>query len=158
MISRRHLLQLSSCAFSISATRILARADADPWTEADRMQPEELAAALKKSDASLHVICVAFPVLYRQRHITGATLAGPGSKPDGIAALNSLLKNLRQSEQIVLYCGCCPMKQCPNIRPAYTEAEKLGFHNVRVINLLTNFHTDWVEKGYPATEGSSQSN
>ena len=113
------------------------------------MDPADLAGVLKRSGAPAHVICVAFPVLYRQRHIAGSVLAGPGSKPEGLTALQSELGKLKQSDVVVLYCGCCPMQQCPNIRPTYVAAKKLGFTNVRVLDLRTNFHTDWTAKGYP---------
>ncbi|MGC2656335.1 MAG: rhodanese-like domain-containing protein [Bryobacteraceae bacterium] len=123
--------------------------DGDPWTSADLMQPAELAAILKAGSPSEHVICVAFPVLYRTRHITGATFAGPTSKPEGIQSLNQTVAQLPKDAAIVLYCGCCPMVRCPNIRPAYRAMKDLGFSRVRVLALLENFHTDWESKGYP---------
>lgn len=153
MISRRALLQLSCCIISPGLANLSLGDEHDPWTAADLLEPAELARQLSHSDESVHVICVAFPVLYRQRHIAGAVLAGPGSKPEGIAALNSALERRKRSDRIVLYCGCCPMQQCPNIRPAYVAAQKRGFTHVRVLNLPKNFHTDWTAKGYPVAEG-----
>lgn len=123
--------------------------DRDPWAAAALMEPAELAGELKGANRSVRVVCVAFPVLYHQRHIAGAVLAGPGSKPEGIADLNGVLAGFSKQEVVALYCGCCPMRQCPNIRPAYVAATKAGFAKVRVLNLPNNFHTDWVEKGYP---------
>jgi hypothetical protein len=41
------------------------------------------------------------------------------------------------------------MEKCPNLRPAYQALKKLGFTQIRVLDLPTNFHTDWAEKGYP---------
>ncbi|HZS53823.1 MAG TPA: rhodanese-like domain-containing protein [Bryobacteraceae bacterium] len=117
------------------------------------MKPADLADRLRRSDETIHVICVAFPVLYRQRHIAGAILAGPTSKPEGLTALNSALESLKKTDLVVLYCGCCPMERCPNIRPAYLTTKKLEFKNVRVLNLATNFHTDWTAKGYSVAEG-----
>jgi hypothetical protein len=88
-------------------------------------------------------------VLYRQKHIPHAIFAGPGNKPEGVAALRMAVNKLPPSAEIVIYCGCCPMKDCPNIRPAYRNVKELGFDGVRVLDLQTNFHTDWVAKGYP---------
>jgi hypothetical protein len=51
---------------------------------------------------------------------------------------------------IVLYCGCCPMVKCPNIRPAYRALREMGFQHVRVLNIATNMHEDWFGKGYPS--------
>jgi hypothetical protein len=87
-------------------------------------------------------------VLYRQKHIPRAILAGPASKAEGIANLHTAVARVPKSDAIVIYCGCCPMKDCPNIRPAYRTLRELGFKNVRVLDLPTNFHADWVLKGY----------
>ena len=98
---------------------------------------------------SLQIICVTFPILYRQKHIPGAQLAGPADKPEGLAKLKAAVAHLPRIEEIVIYCGCCPMDKCPNIRPAYRALKKTEFEHIRVLNLPTNFHTDWVAKGYP---------
>lgn len=144
-VNRRAFLQIASVVFPVLA----ADQTSDPWPSSDLIQPSELAKRLKSSDGGLHLICVAFPVLYRQRHIAGAVLAGPGSKQEGVEALSRALKQLKPNDEIVLYCGCCPMPQCPNVRPAYAEAKRLGFQKLRVLNLPNNFHTDWTAKGYP---------
>jgi hypothetical protein len=153
MISRRGFLQLSCYTISLNLANFALADERDPWRASELMEPAELADRLRRSGESVHVICVAFPVLYRQRHIAGAELAGPTSKPEGLAALNSALENLKETDLVVLYCGCCPMRQCPNIRPAYSTAKTRDFQNIRVLNLPTNFHTDWTAKGYPVAEG-----
>ncbi len=146
-MKRRVFLQ-----FAGSALPLLAFDEQrEPWDPPELMEAADLAALLGKSEKSIHVICVAFPMLYRQRHIAGAILAGPGSKPEGIEQLNAELRKLNCADTVVLYCGCCPMQQCPNIRPAYLAAKKLGVKNVRVLNLPHNFHTDWTANGYPVT-------
>ena len=114
------------------------------------MQPGELASLLKSGHPAPTVICTAFPVLYRQRHILHAKLAGPGSKPEGIEELRKLVAGLPKNTDLVLYCGCCPMDRCPNIRPAYQALKDLGFTHIRVLSMPTNFHTDWIIlKGLP---------
>lgn len=148
MTSRRGFLQLSFCAISLNPG-IAAADSSDPWNASERIEPAKLAEWLSRGDRSLHVVCVAFPALYKQRHISGTVFAGPGSKPEGIATLRATLEKLTRSDPVVLYCGCCPMQDCPNIRPAYSTAKDLGFKNLRVLNLPTNFHTDWTAKGYP---------
>jgi hypothetical protein len=82
-------------------------------------------------------------------HIPDAVFAGPANKAEGIADLRKAVGDLPKDTAIVIYCGCCPMKDCPNIRPAYRALRELGFTNLRVLDLPTNFHTDWVLKGYP---------
>jgi len=121
---------------------------ADPWKHAELLKPEELAKMLN-ADETHCIICVTFPVLYRQKHIPGARLAGPTNKPEGIAALRAAVSGLHRDAEIVIYCGCCPMKNCPNVRPAYGALRRMKFSDIRVLDLPTNFHTDWETKGYP---------
>jgi hypothetical protein len=55
---------------------------------------------------------------------------------------------------VVLYCGCCPLDKCPNLRPAFLALRDAGFARLRVLLLPNNFNADWVEKGYPVEKGS----
>ncbi len=139
-----------SAAVTLVIPRARANDSADPWPKAELMEPSELAKMLTSGAALPHIYCVAFPVLYRQRHIFHATFAGPTSKPAGIVALRTAVAGLPNDASIVIYCGCCPMKDCPNIRPAYKTLKELGFKNLGVLDLQTNLRTDWVAKGYPA--------
>ena len=127
----------------------LLSSDADPWTKNELLDAAVLAKEMKSSNPPTTVICVAFNVLYRQRHIEHAKYAGPGNKAEGIDDLKKLVASLPKTSDIVLYCGCCPMDRCPNIRPAYQALRELGFSHVRVLSMPTNFHTDWASKGYP---------
>jgi hypothetical protein len=129
---------------------------ADPWASGELLQPAELAKAIQSGKAPL-VLSVAFPVLYRGKHILHAIDAGPASKPDGIEALKNAVANLPKDADLVIYCGCCPMTKCPNIRPAYRTLKELGFTHIRVLSLPENLHADWVSKDYPS-EGSGTSN
>lgn len=122
---------------------------AEPWAESEVIKPADLAKQMEAGTAP-PIICVAFPVLYRQRHIRGAKYAGPGNKPDGIKELEALAATLAKDSEVVIYCGCCPMKDCPNIRPAYETLKRMGFKAVRVLNIPNNMHNDWVTKGYPS--------
>jgi rhodanese-related sulfurtransferase len=128
---------------------------ADPWTPSELIQPAQLAEILKARSGQPHIICVAFPVLYRTRHIAGAEFAGPTSKPEGIASLKQTAAQLPKNADIVLYCGCCPMVRCPNIRPAYRTLKELGFTHVRVVSLPDDFRQDWENKGYPVEPASA---
>ncbi|MBV9772192.1 MAG: rhodanese-like domain-containing protein, partial [Bryobacterales bacterium] len=96
-------------------------------------------------------------VLYRGKHIVHAINAGPTSKPEGIEALKKAVARLPKDADLVIYCGCCPMVKCPNIRPAYRTLQGLGFTHLRVLSLPTNLHTDWVSKDYPS-ESAETSN
>lgn len=128
---------------------------ANPWPEAAILQPADLAKTLTASGKKPLVISVAFPVLYRNKHITGAVYAGPGNKPEGIEALKKAVTGMPKDSDVVLYCGCCPMDRCPNIRPSYQALKELGFTHIRVLSIPTNMAADWYDKGYPSEAGSA---
>jgi rhodanese-related sulfurtransferase len=117
------------------------------------VEPADLAKTLESAAKKPTVICVAFPVLYRSKHITGALYAGPGNKPEGIEAVKKAVAGMPKDADIVLYCGCCPMERCPNIRPAHQALKEAGFTKVRVLRIPTNMATDWYTKGYPSEAG-----
>jgi thiosulfate/3-mercaptopyruvate sulfurtransferase len=52
-----------------------------------------------------------------------------------------------------LYCGCCPLQRCPNLKPAFLILRDIGFTNLRVLLLPNDFNTDWIEKGYAVEKG-----
>jgi hypothetical protein len=119
------------------------------------MAPEELAGLLSKSNRPRPtLICVGFHSLFVGAHIQGAIFAGPDSKPEGIEQLKAVVRNIPRKHAVVIYCGCCPFDQCPNVRPAYQTLKEMGFEHVSVLHIPTNLHTDWVEKGYLTTKGA----
>ena len=112
------------------------------------VQPTDLVAQLKKSPAPV-VFQVGPNVLYRSKHIPGASFAGPGSKAEGLELLTAAVKNLPRDREIVVYCGCCPWDRCPNVKPAVERLQQMGFKYVKALYLPDNFKTDWVDRGYP---------
>jgi len=127
----------------------------DPWPKSGLIEPAALAHAIQSAKPPA-IICVAFPVLYRSRHILHAVAAGPGSNPEGLEALKEAVAKLPKDADLVIYCGCCPMIKCPNIRPAYRTLAELGFTHVRVLDIPTNMHADWFEKNYPSAPGTAE--
>ncbi len=141
--------------FALVATLCLSQQVSDPWPAASLLEPEALAKELQ-SDKAPKVICVAFPPLYKSKHIVHAAFAGPASKPEGIEALKKLAESLPRDADLVIYCGCCPMAtKCPNIRPAYAALKEMGFTHLRVLHIPTDMHTDWFSRDYPSEAGSS---
>jgi hypothetical protein len=132
----------------------LAQEGANPWTKSDLIEPATLAMELRGAKSPM-VISVAFPVLYRSRHILGALDAGAASKPEGVEALKKLVSAAPKDADIVIYCGCCPMDRCPNVRPAYRALKQMGYSRIRVLNIPTNMSTDWYSKNYPSEPGSA---
>jgi thiosulfate/3-mercaptopyruvate sulfurtransferase len=125
-----------------------SKAENDPWSPTELVEPDRLAERIAAKE-KLTVLYVGFPVLYRAGHIPGATMAGPASKPEGMELLKEATQDLDRNKEVILYCGCCPFTQCPNIRPAYSDLKSRGFTHVRVVRIPTNLHTDWTSKGYP---------
>jgi rhodanese-related sulfurtransferase len=149
MLSRRSFAGSLLSFASFDRLRAAGEAPADPWSAQQLIQPEQLAALLGDARKRPVVISVVFPVLFRQKHIKGAQFAGPTSKAEGISALKQTVSPLSRNKFIVLYCGCCPMAHCPNIRPAFETLMGLAYSNVHVLNLPSNFRADWEDKGYP---------
>jgi hypothetical protein len=116
--------------------------------------PQALVRVMQSNQRSkLLILNVGPRVLYAQAHIDGAEYIGPTSNPRGIELLRQRVKSVPKNKEIVLYCGCCPWDRCPNVRPAFAELKKLKFTNVKVLHIVNNIGTDWVEKDYPTARG-----
>ena len=142
----------SAALFALAAMFCFSAETTDPWPSSAVIEPAALAQILQKGKPPM-VISVAFPVLYHAKHIVHAVEAGPGSKPEGIEALKKAVAGIPKDADIVVYCGCCPMVKCPNIRPAYRTLHELGYTHVRVLDVPTNMHDDWYAKNYPSEDG-----
>ena len=137
------------------AVALFAYQQTDPWRPTDLKEAASVAAALKAQPKDQPLILhVGFQTLYNSTRIPGAKYAGPGSTGSGILNLEQQVKGVPTTRAILVYCGCCPMEKCPNIRPAFKRLHELGYTNVQVLKIPTNMHTDWSEPGYPLEKGS----
>lgn len=127
----------------------LTAAAQNPWKPSELTAPAKIAEELKTPDPSRHIFYVGFPILYKGAHVKDASFTGPCSKKEGTDLLTAALKDVPHDAEVIIYCGCCPFVRCPNIRPAYQVLKDLGYTRIKVLDLPTNLHTDWVEKGYP---------
>lgn len=148
MMNRRQLVTRTLFGLSGGSLSLSLLAE-EPWTQVEFVATAALAERINAGKAP-EIICVAFPFLYRQRHIRGAKFAGPTNKPEGVQDLERLAATLSKDSEVVIYCGCCPLKDCPNIRPAFATLKRIGFKTVRVLNIPNNLHNDWTTKGFPA--------
>jgi len=114
----------------------------------DTIQPDELVKEITIKGKPI-IVCVAPRFLYDGAHIPGALFHGPGSTTEGLADLRHWAQGTARDRAIVLYCGCCPIPRCPNVRPALAELHEMGFTNLKVLWHPKDFHTDCMEKGYP---------
>jgi hypothetical protein len=118
------------------------------------VQPANLAAALKNASTPKPLLLhVGFRILYTQAHISGSDYAGPASEEAGLQLLRNRVAKLPRNTAIVIYCGCCPWSDCPNMDAAYDALHALGFTQGKALYIATNFGTNWIDKGYPVAKG-----
>jgi len=117
----------------------------EPWTEKQLMPPSELAKILDDPNSKKPILLsIGFG-----GGIKGSKEIGPATEKKGIENLKKELNNLPKDTNIVIYCGCCPFKDCPNIRPAFNLLNEMEFTNHKLLNLSDNLKVDWIDKGYP---------
>lgn len=119
-----------------------------PWMPEQAIAPDSLAQAIQTGKAKDILIINAGPV----NNIKGAIRIGPVSEKENRQKLTQYLQNIPKDKPIVIYCGCCPMDHCPNIRPAFQILKKNGFTNFRILDIEDNLSTDWIRKDYPMDE------
>ncbi len=146
------LILVIACALAATCA-IPIRADSDPWTKAQTVQPADLVKELGDSKTAPTVVFVGFKRLYGAGHIKGAQYHGTAGSEEGLKALTAWAAGLPRTTNLVIYCGCCPLERCPNIRPAFKALQGLGFKNLRVLLLAQDFATDWADKGFPYDKG-----
>ncbi len=122
----------------------------DPWTINQIITAGELSKELSSAKSNKPILLqVGFDFLYNQEHIPGSKFIGPSSRTNGIQALKNEAKKIKKNQPIIIYCGCCPWNDCPNIRPAFKTLKEMGFTNVKALYLPNSFAKDWKGKGYP---------
>jgi len=149
------LLALALVSLPLQTMQGQEKKTADPWPSSETMQPAVLAKMLTDKYASLPtVVYIGFRSLYVGGHVPDASFHGTASSEQGLAELKAWADSLPRATELVIYCGCCPMEKCPNIRPAYTALRGMGFKKLRVLAIPTSFAADWADKGYPIQKGS----
>lgn len=130
----------------------------EAWSATQTIQPADLMKELGESKSANRpiVVCVGFRPLYAGGHVPGAVFHGAAQSEQGLADLKKWAQGISRSANLVVYCGCCPLEHCPNLRPAFTALHDMGFTQLRVLLLPHDFATDWVEKGYPIEKGAEK--
>ncbi len=151
IISRFFVLTtLAFLAFAmLSLTSSRAQNSSDPWSAAQTVHPDDFVKELAGAKPAPTVIFVGFQRLFTAGHIKGAQFHGSGGSAEGLAQLKSWAASLSRSTDIVIYCGCCPMERCPNMRPAFSALHDMGFTKLRALILPHSFAEDWADKGLP---------
>ncbi len=117
----------------------------EPWTKDQLMEPSELAQKLNDPAAKVPIILD----IGSFGGIKNSIRIGPAREKVNIEKLRQFLSNQAKDADIVIYCGCCPFADCPNIRPAFNVLKEMEFTNAKLLNLPRNLKTDWSDKGYP---------
>lgn len=140
------LLISSFCVILLAAFLISFQKDAkEPWSQGQLLAPAALAAKLNNNSAGNTVIFNIGPSGKIKKSIDiGAT-----QEKGNLTALRKKLTELPKDTEVVIYCGCCPFADCPNIRPAFNLAKEMHFTNAKLLNLPKNLKVDWIDKGYP---------
>jgi thiosulfate/3-mercaptopyruvate sulfurtransferase len=133
------LVAIFSFAFTIQ------QAPVDPWKPAQVMKTTELARILNDPNAKKPVIINVGPMA----NIKTAISTGAANSPEGMQKFRTEASRLKKTDKIVIYCGCCTMSNCPNIREAFSYLNKEGFKNHMVLDIQTGIVEDWSGKGYP---------
>jgi rhodanese-related sulfurtransferase len=120
------------------------------------IQPKDLAAELAAKGTRPAIFHVGPNMLYRGKHIPGSIYTGPAARPEGLAALKLAVGKLPRDREVILYCGCCPWNNCPNMKPAIELLKQMGFTHAKAMYIETSFAKDWTEKGYPVEVGTPQ--
>lgn len=120
---------------------------AEPWTEAQLIKPKVLAQKLSEGNRDIYIYSIGPSGL-----IKNAVLIGETKDNANLQKLKERVSELPKNAHIVIYCGCCPFKNCPNIRPAFSLLNEMGFKHHKLLDLPQNLKVDWMDKGYPMKE------
>lgn len=129
-------------------TQAVAQISPTPWKPEQMLAAASLAAVIKSDKNTKPVIISVGP----SGLIKGAINIGPAREEANVASLKKLLAKEKKYKEVIVYCGCCPYKNCPNIRPAFTVLNSMGFTNFKLLDLPQNLKADWIDKGYPMSE------
>ncbi|MEI7724829.1 MAG: rhodanese-like domain-containing protein [Bacteroidota bacterium] len=131
--------------FFANIAGILFGQTGEPWTSKDLMEPDALASMLNNSKSQKPVIFNIGPLA----NIKGAVNIGSTASKANLDKLSKSLAAIPKDKIVVIYCGCCPFRSCPNIRPAFNLLKERGYTKPRLLNLKQNLKVDWIDYGYP---------
>ncbi len=134
----------------VVGTSSTARASDGSWNPR-LMAPDLLAGLIEEGFDVPYILYVGPGPLFDLGHIPGSIYIGPASLNEGIQRLIEAVEEFPRNARLVVYCGCCPWDDCPNLAPAYRKLETMGFTNVKVLELPTSLSLDWINQGYPTT-------
>lgn len=151
-MSVRYAIRLFVLLAAVIAS-LAAFAQSNPWNDSQTVPPAVLNKELADSKTAPTILFVGFGRLFTAGHIKGAQFHGSGGSAEGVAQIKAWAASLPRSTDLVIYCGCCPMEHCPNVRPAFTALHEMRFTKLRVLILPNDFAQDWADKGLSYDKG-----
>ncbi len=145
MKNKKHTLVVLLTFIFANMTVWLSAQTGEPWTSKDLLEPEVLAGMLTNSKAQKPVIYNIGPLA----NIKGAVNIGSMTNKANLEKLSKALASVPKDKMVVIYCGCCPFRSCPNIRPAFNLLKERGYTKSKLLNLKQNLKVDWTDYGYP---------
>ena len=124
---------------------VSGQTSSNPWTDAQLQDPEALANILRNPKVQQPLIFNIGPM----ENIKGAVNIGPTKNKTNLDKLRQALLNVPKDRSIIIYCGCCPIRVCPNIRPAFELLNEMKFTKAKLLNLEHNLKTNWIDEGFP---------
>lgn len=154
------LVRLALAVLGCTGTAALAQAAdtaakgsiaAEPWTDRELVGAAELAKVIADSHSRKPIILdIGVPSLLRGGlMIKGSTVIGPATDAQNLEKLRSVAGAYPRDAELVIYCGCCPFKDCPNIRPAFKLLKEMKFTQLKLLDIPKNLKTDWIALGFP---------
>tara|TARA_B100001057_G_scaffold422227_1_gene443629 strand:+ start:2935 stop:3351 length:417 start_codon:yes stop_codon:yes gene_type:complete len=116
----------------------------EPWTNSQLIEPSDLNIIISKQNKLPNIISVG-----PGKVIPSSIGVGECRYEKNLNILKNHLLSFSKDSEIILYCGCCPFKDCPNIRPAFSLLNSLGYKNHKLLNIRNNIKTDWIDMNYP---------
>jgi thiosulfate/3-mercaptopyruvate sulfurtransferase len=109
------------------------------------IQPDVLAKKIAEPDAKRPIILN----VGAEENIKSAIEIGPLSSPSKQDAFKKAMAKIDKNEEIIIYCGCCKLKDCEKIQIALNYVKSKGYNKVKILNLPENLQKDWIDKEYP---------
>ena len=138
-------LSLLLSLYGMSILTVASAQNIKQWKPEQLLPPDSLAGIIVTPSTLKPLIINIGP----SGSIKGSIEVGPVGKSKNLNTLRELLLKEDKDRKIVIYCGCCPYKNCPNINPALSLLTTLKFTNYKLLDLPHNLKVDWIDHGYP---------
>lgn len=129
----------------VFSQNLFAQISPVPWKPEQMLAPASLVSVIKNYNSIKPLIINIGP----SGLIKDAVNIGSVREAANAESLKKLLAKEKTHKEIIVYCGCCPYKNCPNIRPAFNILSTMKFTNFKLLDLPQNLKVDWIDRGYP---------